>query len=99
MFSRSGEFFVLNERRQYSMALAVHFQSLGVAEVWRFNGRVLTFCILGEDGQYADQPHSKAFPFLRPEHFLPYLNLPDQEDETRRIKNYVRWLREHHARD
>lgn len=73
------------------------YEAMRVAEVWRFDGSVLRFCVLGDDGQYAEQTHSKAFSFLRPEDLLPYLSVPDQEDETRRIKNYVRWLREHHC--
>jgi hypothetical protein len=36
---------------------------------------------------------SKALPFLRPKHLQPYLALPDDEDETTRLRKYVNWLR------
>ena len=78
----------------HSLAGRIHiFAAMKVPEVWRFNGRLLRFCILGADGKYADAECSKAFPFLRPEHLQPFLSLPDDEDETARLRRYVSWLR------
>lgn len=69
------------------------FAAMKVPEVWRFNGRTLRFCMLDADGHYVDSETSKAFPFLRPEHLQPFLALPDDEDETARLRRYVTWLR------
>ena len=78
----------------HSLAGRIHiFAAMKVPEVWRYNGRTLRFCILDNAGQYVDAEHSKSFPFLRPEHLQPFLALPDDEDETTRIRNYVNWLR------
>jgi hypothetical protein len=78
----------------HSLAGRIHiFAAMRVPEVWRYNGRVLRFCILDADGQYVDAEYSKAFPFLRPDLLQPYLALPDDEDETTRLRKYVNWLR------
>ncbi len=70
------------------------YAALGVAEIWRFDGKVLRFCQLQTDGSYRDCPTSLAFPFLSPSDLLPYLALDDRRDETTRIRQYMRWLRE-----
>jgi Uma2 family endonuclease len=69
------------------------YAALGVPEVWRFDGQQLRFCRLESDGSYVDESSSLAFPFLRPENLMPLLKLPDDNNETRRIKSYVNWLR------
>jgi Uma2 family endonuclease len=43
------------------------YATLKVPEVWRFGKNRLQFCILGEDGKYAVQPTSRAFPDFRSE--------------------------------
>jgi Uma2 family endonuclease len=70
------------------------FAAMGVPEVWRYDGKTLRFCLLQPTGAYADRDTSGVFPFLRPEHLLPFLSLKDNVDETRRIRNFIRWLRE-----
>lgn len=73
------------------------YAALGVTEVWRFNGRLLRFCLLGTDGTYHDATHSLSFPFLQPTDLQPFLELPNDDDETSRIRNYVNWLRNNKA--
>lgn len=70
------------------------FAAIGVKELWRYNGRVLRFCLLGDDGLYHDQDASHAFPFLKPADLEPYLNLDDDADETTRIRRFRDWLRD-----
>ena len=71
------------------------YAAMKVPEVWRFNGIQLRFCILDQEGQYHDAERSLAFPYLSPDHIQPFLSLPNETDETSRIRGYVRWLREH----
>lgn len=78
----------------HSLAGRIHIlAAMNVPEVWRYNGRTLRFCVLDEDGGYVDAESSKSFPFLRPENLQPFLALPDDEDETSRLRKYVNWLR------
>ena len=78
----------------HSLAGRIHiFAAMKVPEVWRFNGCALRFCILDTEGRYVDAECSQAFPFLRPEHLQTFLALPDDEDETARLRRYVSWLR------
>lgn len=69
------------------------YAAMQVPEIWRFDGRVLRFCVLGDDGEYEDSPSSKAFPFLKPEDVLPFLILDDSTDETTALRRFVEWLR------
>ena len=64
-----------------------------VPEIWRHNGKMLRFCLLQSNGEYADSETSGVFPFLRPEHLMPFLSIKDNVDETTRIRNFIRWLR------
>jgi Uma2 family endonuclease len=67
--------------------------AMRVPEIWRFDGRKLRFCVLQKDGTYRDEESSHAFPFLKPQHLLPYLQIDDARDETTRIRDFVQWLR------
>ena len=40
------------------------YASLGVPELWRWDGTRLQVSLLGKDGKYRDSDSSKAFPFL-----------------------------------
>ena len=68
--------------------------ALGVPEVWQFDGKVLRFCLLQDDGAYHATETSAAFPFLKPEHLTAYLRLDDKVDETSRVRQFVTWLRD-----
>jgi Uma2 family endonuclease len=70
------------------------FAAMGVKELWRHNGKRLRFCVLQDDGTYADQDASLAFPFLTPADLEPYLRLDDDLDETTRVRRFCDWLRE-----
>ena len=78
----------------HSLVGRIHiYAAMKVAEIWRFNGRELRFCVFGDDGQYHDTDRSQAFPFLSPADLMPYLSVPNDDDETSRIRRYVDWLR------
>src|SRR5687768_3630827 len=40
------------------------YAALGVLEVWRLAGGILTFHVLGDDGRYHAAERSRSFPFL-----------------------------------
>lgn len=70
------------------------YAAIGVPEIWRFNGKELRFCLLQENGEYLENESSLSIPFLKPGDLLPYLALDDQRDETTRLRQYIRWLRD-----
>jgi Uma2 family endonuclease len=70
------------------------FAAMGVPEIWRFNGKKLRFLVLREDGGYEESAASLAFPFLQPQHLLPYLAWDEQTDETTLVRRFLNWLRE-----
>ena len=69
------------------------YAALRVPEIWRFDGTTLQFCVLQEDGNYRSHENSLAFPFLKPEHLTPFLQIDVDKDETTRIREFVSWLR------
>ena len=78
----------------HSLTNRIHiFEAMKIPEVWRYDGKQLRFCLLNKSGRYKDSPASRSFPFLKPKHLQPFLALPNAEDETTRIRNYVNWLR------
>jgi len=78
----------------HSLAKRIEIHAaMRIAEVWRFNGHRLRFCVLSPDRTYIESEHSRSFPFLRTDDLLPYLALPDDSDETTRLRSYVNWLR------
>ena len=71
------------------------YAALQVPEIWRFDGTKLRFHVLQEDGKYRDAEKSLAFPFVKPEHLHPFLEMDADTDETTRIRAFVNWLRDH----
>ncbi len=77
----------------HSLAGRIHiYAAMKVREVWRYNGRKLRFCVLDNAGQYQDAERSLSFPFLKPQDLEPFLALPGDDNETKRIRAYVNWL-------
>ena len=74
------------------------YAALGVPEIWRYDGQALRFWERRDDNSYRQVETSIAFPFLRPEHLLPYLRIDDEMGETRRLRQFAAWLRENHSR-
>jgi Uma2 family endonuclease len=70
------------------------YAALRVPEIWRFNGTTLQFSALQEDGSYQSSEYSLAFPFLKPEHLTPFLQIDAKKDETTRLREFVSWLRD-----
>jgi Uma2 family endonuclease len=70
------------------------YAALGVPEVWRFDGQVLTFYALQPDETYAAQPTSLTFPTLTPGDLMPFLALQPQQDENTVIRQFRAWVRQ-----
>jgi len=69
------------------------YATLGVAEIWRYDGSALESWQLGPDGQYAQVERSLNLPFLKPADLEPFLET-NHDDETRWIKAFRQWVRD-----
>ena len=70
------------------------YEAIRVQEVWRYDGHVLSFHILGQDEKYTESSHSLAFPQLTPSDLLTFLNLSDQMDDNAIIRQFRAWVRQ-----
>jgi hypothetical protein len=70
------------------------YATLRVPEVWRYNGKVLTFNELQADGSYAVIAHSKAFPLISPADLMKFLPMREQMDENAVIRQFREWVRQ-----
>jgi len=71
------------------------YEALRVPEVWRSDGQILSFHILGPDNHYVDATHSLAFPTITPVDLMTFLALRGQVDENELIRRFREWLRQH----
>ncbi len=71
------------------------YASLGVPEVWRFDGQKLTIHSLQGNGQYVVQTQSRFFAPEATTKLVEWLGKCDEgDDETPWIKEFRRWVRE-----
>jgi Uma2 family endonuclease len=73
------------------------YASLGVPELWRWDGERLRVNLLWKDGQYSEGDRSLAFPFLPVAELVRFLGLRDVS-ETRLVREFRRWVREQQTR-
>lgn len=66
---------------------------LGVAEVWRFDGRSLTFLVLQPDGSYRAAETSAAFAGLRAADVQRFLNTAEEEGQSQAVLAFRDWIR------
>jgi Uma2 family endonuclease len=67
---------------------------LGVPEVWRFDGRALTFHVLEADGNYSVRTHSVSFPFVSAADLSTFLALRGQMGENAIVRQFRAWVRQ-----
>ncbi|MGB8700022.1 MAG: Uma2 family endonuclease [Thermosynechococcaceae cyanobacterium] len=79
------------------------YADLGIPELWRYDGRSLTFYQL-QNGQYQSCDHSVAFPLLAADHIGQFLDLRFPKDkaqpsmsENRLVKQFRQWLQHQKA--
>jgi Uma2 family endonuclease len=65
---------------------------MGVPELWRLDRTGLTFFVLNE-GSYEVAEASLAFPLLRPETVVEYLEMSRVEGRTRALRAFRAWVR------
>jgi len=69
------------------------YGSLGVPEIWRFNGRDLKVLLRQEDGSYRQNAQSAAFPnvpMAEIERFATMEGFRDQNEWARQFREWVR---------
>jgi Uma2 family endonuclease len=70
------------------------YTSLGVSEVWRFDGVALTFHVLQPDRTLQEQSASGAFPGVTSADLFGFLTQRGQRDETDLIRGFRAWVRQ-----
>jgi Uma2 family endonuclease len=70
------------------------YAALAVPEVWRLDGSLLTFHVLGAGGQYAESPHSAAFPLVTPSDLVGFMALRSSLDENTVVRRFREWFRQ-----
>ncbi len=74
------------------------YASMGVPEVWRFDGATLTVHCLNREGEYVQTDRSGQFPFLPLAEFQGFLLRRGQMSETALMLAFQQWVREQIAR-
>lgn len=68
------------------------YRALGIPEVWRFDGEILTiYCLV--EGEYRTQETSEALPLLQQADILRWLQLSQTMGETTWVREFRRWVR------
>jgi Uma2 family endonuclease len=71
--------------------------SLGVPEVWRWDGETLRVMVLGADGQYTESERSRALSFLPLAELVRFLLQDTTQSETKLLLAFRAWVREQMA--
>jgi Uma2 family endonuclease len=69
------------------------YSALGVSELWRYNGRVLSFYQLLE-GQYIERQISTAFPVVSASDIKQFIDQSQAIGEIALLKSFRAWLRD-----
>lgn len=70
------------------------YASLKIPEVWRFNGRTLSFHILDSAGVYQAVPSSRLFPFVKPADLLRTLRRQKAVGSVGALDEFREWVRQ-----
>jgi Uma2 family endonuclease len=71
----------------------VIYQSLGVPEIWRFDGTELKVHLRAKDGDYRLVDSSAAFPLLPLDGLQEFLSRWKTSGETRLVREFAEWVR------
>lgn len=74
-----------------SLSKFVIYADFGVPEIWTYEDDALQVYQLQDDGSYARQDHSPAFPFLPLENVQGFLDRRNATDETTWIRSFRKW--------
>ena len=67
------------------------YASLGIPEVWRFDGESLQVHVLQDGGTYLEVPTSRCLPQLPVQEIVPFLQPDEKIDEASRIRQFIDW--------
>jgi len=70
------------------------YGSLGVPEIWRFNGRTLTVLLRQDDGSYRQNAVSEAFPGVPMAEIERFATMEGFRDENEWARQFRYWVRE-----
>lgn len=73
------------------------YAALKVPEVWRFDGKGLSFHVLGPDGNYSKAGYSLSFPKVTAGDLLSFLSMRGQMDDNALIRQFRVWVRQRHG--
>jgi Uma2 family endonuclease len=73
------------------------YASLGVPEVWRWDGQMIRVCLLQADNGYAESTRSKAFPFLPVAELARFIASGQDTSDTKLLRAFRSWVREQAA--
>jgi Uma2 family endonuclease len=69
------------------------YASLGMPEIWRFDGERFSIHLLQPDGSYSESIQSAALPALPLAEVMRFLEMSDEVDETTLIRAFRDWIR------
>jgi Uma2 family endonuclease len=69
------------------------YATLGVGEVWRYDGAILTFYQL-QSGSYVSVDRSPTFPILSPDRVVEFLTDCQTDGVNQAVKNLRKWIYE-----
>ena len=71
------------------------YAKLGVPEVWRLDGEILTFHVLDADGRFSLSALSRAFPPATPNELVAFIRRARVEgDSNPIIRDFQAWIRQ-----
>lgn len=70
------------------------YAALGIPEIWRFDGAMLTMMELRE-GRYVEIPFSVVFSMLKPDILMSFIDQRINLGENAIVKQFRQWMREH----
>jgi Uma2 family endonuclease len=73
------------------------YAALRVPEVWRWNGQLLTVCLLGVDRNYHVSSTSLGFPFLPVAELARFIHMQKSMSETSVVRAFREWVCQHAA--
>lgn len=71
------------------------YAKLKVPEVWRYNGKRLSFVVLNAHGKYEASATSLAFAMLTPDDVLPFLQKRVDTEKNELVAQFRTWVRQH----
>jgi Uma2 family endonuclease len=74
------------------------YAALRIPEVWWREGESIVCYLLGQTGNFAVSPTSKAFPGLAPADLVQFLALRTQMDENALVRRFRTWVQQHFPR-